>query len=116
MGTEVVPELIKPHKVVYAEAHKLPFMGDSFHHVTMFDVIEHLLPMDAEFALKEMAHVAKITATVSCSTESSIWNGRELHINKHTLEEWKDIIQCAWGRDAKYIGKCGRSECFQLRK
>src|SRR5690606_6132026 len=53
IGTEIVPELLDGDRLSRAEVHDLPFGDDAFDVVTMFDVIEHLIPGDDEAACRE---------------------------------------------------------------
>lgn len=93
MGTEVIPELLS-EKVIYAEAHNLPFPDNYFEVVTMLDVIEHLIPGDDELACRELERVAKshilITANNNTSQKAI---GQELHINKRLYEEWDQLFR-----------------------
>lgn len=112
IGTEVVPELIKPG-VVFAAAHDLPFADGAFDHVVCFDVLEHLVYEDLVPALKEMKRCAQKTVTVSASELPSIHNGRDLHISAQPAAEWERLIKRAWG-DCTRIGCAGRSPCWTL--
>ena len=57
-GLEVVDDLVDMESVFYGCAHANPFGDNAFDIVTMFDVIEHLLPGDDEAACRELARVA----------------------------------------------------------
>lgn len=95
MGTEIVPELIGG-AVRYAEVHDLPFGDRSFDVVSMFDVIEHLLPGDDEAACAEMARVARRHILLTANNKPSFNKaGDDLHINKRPYEEW-DVLFRNW--------------------
>lgn len=93
MGTEVVPELIDGREVVHAEAHALPFLDGAFSVVTLFDVIEHLVPGDDELACRELARIAGRHVLITASNKPSVWCGRDLHINKRPYEEWDRLFK-----------------------
>lgn len=96
MGTEIVPELIDGRQVVYAEVHALPFLDAAYSVVTMFDVIEHLLPGDDELACRELARVAGRHVLITANNRPSFNKaGEDLHINKRAYEEW-DALFRAW--------------------
>ena len=93
-GTEIVAQLIDGVKVVKAEAHALPFDDGSFEVVTMFDVIEHLIPGDDEAACREMARVASKHVLLTANNRPSFSKaGDDLHINKRPYEEWDRLFR-----------------------
>ena len=93
-GTEIVPELIDGSRVVRGEVHALPFKSDSFDVVTMFDVIEHLIPGDDELACRELARVASRHVLLSANNRPSFNLQRDdLHINKRPYEEWDALFR-----------------------
>ena len=96
-GTEVVAELLGD-KVVYGEAHALPFGSRSFDVVTCFDVLEHLVPEDTESALEELRRVSRRTVIVSAADYSDTWNGVELHVNRRPYPIWRQLVE-------QYLGK-----------
>jgi SAM-dependent methyltransferase len=105
-GTEIVPDLIDGERVIYGEVHELPFPDKSFDTVTMFDVIEHLLPGDDELACRELARVARSHVLVAAAKNVSIKpNGDVLHINLRSYEEWDRLFrkwfpgQVTWIKD-----------------
>jgi ubiquinone/menaquinone biosynthesis C-methylase UbiE len=114
MGTEVVDSLLQEGRVVYAEAHNLPFEDGQFDHVTCFDVLEHLLPDDVELAVRELRRVARKTVTVSASERSSVIDGLELHISRRPAAEWEALIRRCWG-GAMRIQDAGGTPCWQWR-
>lgn len=114
MGTEVVDALLQDGRVVYAEAHALPFEDGSFDHVTCFDVLEHLLPADVEPALRELRRVAGKTLTVSASERPSAFGGIELHISRRPAAEWEALMVACWGH-ATRIQDAGGTPCWQWR-
>ena len=97
-GTEIVPALIDGKRVVYAEVHALPFADQSFDVVTMFDVIEHLIPGDDEQACRELARVARRHVILTANNRPSFNAGdEELHINRRPYTEWDTLFQ-TWFR------------------
>jgi SAM-dependent methyltransferase len=93
-GTEVVPSLIDGATVVRAEVHALPFTDKSFDVVTMFDVIEHLIPGDDELACRELARVASKFVVLTANNKTSQKHiGEELHINRRPYQEWDSLLR-----------------------
>jgi ubiquinone/menaquinone biosynthesis C-methylase UbiE len=92
-GTEIVPQLIDGQRVVRAEVHSLPFSDKSFDVVTMFDVIEHLIPGDDEAACREMVRVARKHIILTANNRPSFSKaGADLHINKRPYPEWDRLF------------------------
>ena len=110
-GTEVVEELVNISRgVYYGRADCLPFGAGAFDVVTMFDVIEHLLPTvdrmatggrfwsqgDDELACKEIARVANKHVILTANNRPSFnTDGEDLHINRRDYGEW-DALFRAW--------------------
>lgn len=93
-GVEVVRNLVDGNLVVYGEAHALPFDDNSFDVVTLFDVIEHLLPGDDEEACREMARVARKHIVLTANNrDSHLHDGTDLHINKRAYDEWDRLFR-----------------------
>lgn len=91
-GTEVAESLIGG-PVVYAEAWELPFEDNAFDVVSLFDVIEHLLPGDERPVCRELARVAKKTVFITAANYSSKSLGVELHVNRRPYPEWDQIFR-----------------------
>lgn len=93
-GTEIVPALLDGERIVRAEVHDLPFGDRSFDVVTMFDVIEHLIPGDDRAACEEMARVARKHIIITANNRPSFNKaGDDLHINKRPYEEWDRLFR-----------------------
>jgi SAM-dependent methyltransferase len=92
-GTEIVPQLIDGVTVVRAEVHALPFCDKAFDVVTMFDVIEHLIPGDDRLACLEMARVARKHVLLTANNKPSNKTGVELHINRRPYPEWDALFR-----------------------
>jgi SAM-dependent methyltransferase len=100
MGTELVLSLTDGVRVIPAWVHALPFDDKSFDVVTMFDVIEHLIPGvgeamgDDELACRELARVAKKHILITANNnDSKKAIGEELHINKRPYETWDKLFR-----------------------
>lgn len=94
VGTEIVPALIDGGRVVRAEVHDLPFSDGMFDVVTMFDVIEHLIPGDDEAAVRELARVARAHIVLTANNGPSFnKQGEDLHINKRPYVEWDALLR-----------------------
>lgn len=90
-GTEAVPYLCNGVTVVHALAHSLPFADDAFDTVTMFDVMEHLVPEDTAAVCHELKRVARNRVLLTVHNEVSTWRGADgnLHINRRAdYEAW----------------------------
>lgn len=92
-GTEVVGDLLLQDGVVPAVAWDLPFQEHSVQVVTMFDVIEHLLPGDDERACREMARVASRTVLLTANNRPSFHEGVELHVNRRRYPHWDALFR-----------------------
>lgn len=93
-GVEVVPELIDGTRVIFGQVHQLPFADFHFSVVTMFDVIEHLIPGDDESACREMARVTCNHILLTANNRPShLKDGTDLHINKRPYEEWDSLFR-----------------------
>ena len=94
-GVEVVPTLVDGERVVAGEAHDLPFPDNSFDVVSLFDVIEHLLPGDDEAVCREMARVARKHVVLTANNKPSHCpiTKADLHINRRPYEEWDALFR-----------------------
>lgn len=92
-GAEVVSYLVDGDRVVQANAWELPWADNSFDHVSMLDVLEHLLPGDDRLACEELARVSRETVTVSAADYSHVVDGVELHVNRRSYDEWDRLLR-----------------------
>lgn len=93
-ATEIVEALLAPPRIVYAQAHELPFGDRSFAVVSLFDVIEHLLPGDDEAACKELRRVAQRHILLTANNRPSFNKaGDDLHINKRPYDIWDGLFR-----------------------
>jgi ubiquinone/menaquinone biosynthesis C-methylase UbiE len=116
IGTEVVPDLIDGARVVHGEVHALPFPDGSYDHVTMFDVMEHLLPGDDELAVRELCRVARDSVLLTIANFPSVKDGEVLHINLRPYREWDGLLrEWAAGMVVDWLPNHGSiSECWRL--
>jgi len=92
-GTEILPSLLND-RVVYAEAHSLPFDDDSFDVSTAFEVIEHLLPDDDKALCHELSRVTRQRVIIGANNGSSFAeDGSDLHPNRRPFEEWDSLFK-----------------------
>jgi len=93
LGVEVCRELVRPPAVLFAEGHALPFNDKAFDVVTLFDVIEHVLPGDDELIVRELVRVARQHILITANNhESKLPDGTELHINRRPYTEWHRLL------------------------
>lgn len=96
-GTEAVPYLCDGDRVIQALAHSLPFKDSAFDTVTMFDVMEHLLPEDTAAVCKELARVARHRVLLTVHNGPHRVDGMDLHINRRaSYEDWAVELQAAF--------------------
>jgi SAM-dependent methyltransferase len=117
-GTEAVDYLCDGTNVVQALAHDLPFADSTFDTVTMFDVMEHLVPVDTAAVCAELKRVARhrVLLTV-CNRPSSFGSdGRDLHINRRdSYETWHSELAVHFGAAVLRYGAEGSiSEMFEV--
>jgi SAM-dependent methyltransferase len=82
LGTEAVPYLCDGEAIRHAYAHDLPFGTGAFDTVTMFDVMEHLLPEDTEAVCRELSRVARYRVLLTVHNGPHRYRGEDLHINR----------------------------------
>lgn len=98
-GAEVVDYLVAAHdNVRQAPAWDLPFDDNAFDVVSLFDVIEHLRPEDAEPTCRELARVARKTVFITAANYSSKSLGEELHVNRQSYDAWDTFFR------AQFVG------------
>lgn len=114
VGTDVVVELLQADRVLYAEAHSLPFAPESFDVVTCFDVLEHLLHEDQVPALREMCRVASRAVIVTAADYSSLYDGVELHVGRRHYDDWHRLIVENCAGHVSRVGWCGTSEGWRV--
>jgi len=127
-GTEFIPQLTDNYEgpdakavntdrpIELAAAHDLPFADGAFDVVSMFDVIEHLLPGDDELACRELARVAGKHIILSANNRPSFnVAGDDLHINKRAYPEWDRLFR-RWfpGKVIHLGGKAYVSELWRI--
>jgi len=109
VGIEVVSALIDPPRIVYGEAHDIPYGDFSTDVVSLFDVMEHLLPEDTHQVLDEMERVAQSRGVLLLSIPS--WSmrrgGIELHINLKSQEEWSELFDRRFPKAFITVGESG---------
>lgn len=95
VGTEAVESLCDGIRVRHALAHSLPFGTSSFDTVTMFDVMEHLLPEDTAPVCLELARVARQRVLLTIHNGSHRYRGEELHVNRRpSYGVWEEQLRC----------------------
>lgn len=93
VGTEVVPELLAADpRLVFAQAHQLPFSDQEFDMVSSFDVLEHLIEQDVDQSIAEIFRVAGHRVLVSAASDSQCWKGIEQHPSRRPLTEWSELL------------------------
>jgi SAM-dependent methyltransferase len=115
-GVEVVPALIDGERVVEGKAYELPFPDGSYDHVTMFDVMEHLLPEDSERVCKELQRVSRETVVLTVSNVSHIHRGEEMHINRRPYAEWDADFRRWFDGEVEWVsGRNSISDTWRVR-
>jgi SAM-dependent methyltransferase len=106
-GVEVVPNLVDGRRVIYAEGHALPFLDRSWDVVTLFDVVEHLLPGDDEAVCRELVRVARRHILITANNhESTLPDGTVLHINRRPYAEWERLLAEWFAPGAAAVTAC----------
>jgi len=115
-GTEAVEYLCDGLNIVHAFGHALPFADNSYSTVTMFDVMEHLLPEDTKAVCQELARVAKRRVLLTVHNGSHRYRGTELHVNRRpSYEAWHTELEEHFGRSVTRHGKGDSiSEMFEV--
>ncbi len=115
-GLEAVDYLCDGHRVVNGLAHVIPFPDKSFDTVTMFDVIEHLVPQDTDAVCSELERVAKKHILLTVHNGSSKHNNVELHINrKDSYQQWFEYFTQKFSGAVEWMPRHGSiSEMFKV--
>jgi len=118
-GTEAVHYLCDDKRVVYAMAHALPFQAGAFDYVTMFDVLEHLIPEDTAPVVNELCRVARKAVVLTVCNKPSTWQHgstkMDLHINRRdSYQTWHDELKQITGREVQWVSGSDVSEMFLI--
>jgi ubiquinone/menaquinone biosynthesis C-methylase UbiE len=115
-GLEAVDYLCDDHQVVNGLAHAIPFPDKSFDAVTMFDVIEHLVPEDTDAVCSELERVARKYVLLTVHNGPSKHNGVELHINlKDSYQSWFEYFAQKFSGNVEWLPRHGSiSEMFKV--
>ena len=114
-GVEVVDYLIDGNRVVEGSAYEIPFEDKSFQVVSLFDVIEHLLPDDAEPTCKELERVAIETVFITANNRPSHHNGIDLHINRLNYETWDKFFKRVFSGKVTWLKElASKSETWRI--
>ena len=115
-GVEAVPYLCDGEQVFQGFAHNLPFGDKSFDVVTMFDVIEHLVPQDTDAVCSELERVATKNILLTVHNGSSKFGNVELHINrKKSYQEWFNYFTQKFTGAVEWLPRHGSiSEMFKV--
>ncbi|HEX9768428.1 MAG TPA: class I SAM-dependent methyltransferase [Kiloniellales bacterium] len=106
IGVEVVPALLQRRNVICAAAWDLPFFAGAFEIVSLFDVIEHLLPGDDEKVCRELDRVAAHAILITANNrESRSHIGQELHVNRRPYEEWDALFKTWFTGEVAWLAK-----------
>lgn len=115
-GVEAVEYLCDGNRVINALAHELPFADKSFDVVTMFDVIEHLVPEDTDAICKELERVASKNVVISVHNGPSVFKGVQLHINrKDSYDDWFEYFKTVFSGKVEWMPRHNSiSEMFKV--
>jgi ubiquinone/menaquinone biosynthesis C-methylase UbiE len=115
-GLEAVDYLCDGVNVVNGLAHAIPFADKSFDVVTMFDVVEHLVPKDTDKVCLELERLARKTILLTVHNGPSLFNDVELHINrKESYEAWFNYFINTFSGVVKWLPRNGSiSEMFRV--
>src|SRR5262245_38447034 len=106
-GVEVVPELTDGVRFILADGRLLPFADGAWDVVTLFDVVEHLLPGDDEAVCREVRRVARRHVLVTANNQAStLPDGTELHVNRRPYEEWAGLFAAWFAPASVYPAPC----------
>lgn len=113
VGTEAVDYLCDDETVVSAYAHELPFADSSFDVVSMFDVMEHLIPSDTEAVCKELKRVAAKRVLLTVHNGPHRFKGMDLHINRrNSYAAWHQELEDCFGCPVVNHGLQGSISCM----
>lgn len=122
-GVEAVEYLCDGVRVIHGMAHELPFDDESFDVVTMFDVMEHLIPEDTVTVCRELSRVARKTILLTIHNGPSSFKhggvGEELHINRlPSYADWNELLQFVFRpHTVEWLPRNGSiSEMFKVTK
>jgi hypothetical protein len=112
-GTETVDALLNEH-VSFGVLPDLSIPGKSYDVVSLFEVIEHLVPEDVEPALHELTRIAKKYVLISASVSECWIGGVNLHPSARPMEGWEALFSKVWGRKVRRVGNLGQSPVWRV--
>lgn len=112
-GTETVDALLNEH-VEYGILPNLPVPDKSYDVVSLFEVIEHLVPADVEPTLLELTRIAKKHILISAAVAECWLGGVNLHPSARPLEQWQELFTKVWGSKVRRMHNLGGSPSWRV--
>lgn len=112
-GTETVEALLGIG-IDYAVLPHIPHDSKSFDVVSLFEVIEHLVPEDIVPSLVELTRVAKKHILISAAVQQCWLGGVNLHPSARPLEAWEELFRSIWGDKVYRVGNLGGSPVWRV--
>lgn len=112
-GTETVDALLN-HRIERAILPNLPLQDKCFEVVSLFEVIEHLLPADIVPTLVELTRVARKHILISAAVQQCWIGGVNLHPSSRPVEEWEELFKSFWGDFVYRVGNLGGSPAWRV--
>lgn len=112
VGLELVYDLqaARPADVMSGSALAIPYEANAMDVVSMFDVIEHILPGDDIQAVRELDRVARRHVLITANNRPSrLADGTDLHINLRHYEDWDAFFREHFTGDVQWLRGAGRA-------
>lgn len=112
-GTETVDALLNEH-VRFGILPALPIPDKYFDVVSLFEVIEHLVPGDIGPSLQELTRIAKKHILISAAVAQHWIGGVNLHPSARPVEQWDELFHQVWGDKVYRVGNLGSSPVWRV--
>lgn len=114
-GTETVEALLSDDRRIYhGILPSLPIPTKDFDVVSLFEVIEHLVPEDVEPALRELTRIAKKHILISAAVQQCWIGGVNLHPSSRSVEAWQELFDKVWHDKVYRVGNLGGSPVWRV--
>lgn len=112
-GTETVDALLNEH-VGFGVLPNLSIPDKAYDVVSLFEVIEHLVPDDVEASLYELTRIARRHIFISASVSECWLGGVNLHPSARPLDQWQELFTKVWGNKVRRMHNLGGSPSWRV--